>query len=246
MNKISFKQFIEESINDSGILKAIFVVGIPGAGKSYTVKQLSGTISPKIVNTDRSTEFLSKKFGIESNDHTWESFFRDKTKPMTVATLEGYINGMLPLFIDGTSNNAGNIMQRVGILKSFGYDVGMVFINTDLEVAKDRAMKRGTEIDRHVSAEFIEKVHAESEKNKEYFSGDFKFFKEVNNNPGELDDAAILKIFRAVSGFYAGEINNPIGQRIIGKMTETKQKYLVPEIFSTDELKKKISGWFSS
>ena len=35
---MSFEQFLlNESINDKGILKAIFIVGLPGAGKSYTV-----------------------------------------------------------------------------------------------------------------------------------------------------------------------------------------------------------------
>ena len=58
----SFKQFIiNESINDKGILKAIFVVGLPGSGKSYTVQRLRGTVSPVVVNTDKVAEFLSKK-----------------------------------------------------------------------------------------------------------------------------------------------------------------------------------------
>lgn len=243
---ITFKQYLEEGINDKGILKAVFVVGIPGAGKSYTVKQLTGSIAPKVVNTDKSTEFLSKKFGIESNDDTWKSFFRDRTKPMTMNTLAGYVNGMLPLFVDGTSNSASNILSRVGILESLGYDVGMVFINTNLDVAQERAAKRGAEIDRHVSTEFIDKVHKESEKNREYFKGKFGFFREVNNNPGEFDDAAILKAYRAVSSFYSGDVENPVGSRILEKMKESGAKYLVPDMFSKEELEKKVSGWFGS
>ena len=123
---MTFKQFIDESINDKGILKAVFVVGIPGAGKSYTIKQLTGGVAPKIVNTDKATEFLSKKFEIESNSETWKSFFRDKTRPMTTAMLTNYLNGMLPLFVDGTSNDVSNVLGRAGILESLGYDVGLL------------------------------------------------------------------------------------------------------------------------
>lgn len=241
---ITFKEYVTESINDRGILKALFIVGIPGAGKSYTVRQLSGAISPKVVNTDKATEFLSRKFQLPSNDETWKSFFKDRTKPLTTGMLASYLNGLLPLFVDGTSNNTANILNRAGILESLGYDVGMVFINTDLEVAKERAIKRGAEIDRHVSLDFIEKVHAEAEENREYFRGKFGFFKEVNNNPGELDDAAILKIFRQVAGFYNSEVENPVGKRLLETLRQEKSAYLVPTIMSKEALTKKAQAWY--
>lgn len=241
---MTFKQYIDESINDKGILKAVFVVGIPGAGKSYTIKQLGGAFSPKIVNTDKATEFLSKKFDIESNSETWKSFFRDRTRPMTVNMLTGYLNGMLPLFVDGTSNDVSNVLGRAGILESLGYDVGMCFVDTNLDVAKARALKRGDEIGRHVSSDFIEKVHALSQENKEYFKGKFSFFQEIKNNPGELDDSAIMKIYKQVSGFYSGEVQNPVGKRTLQKLKDNGEKYLVPEVFDMETLKKKVEGWY--
>lgn len=243
---ITFKEFISEGINDKGILKAVFVVGIPGAGKSYTVRQLGGTINPKVINTDKATEFLSRKFDMPSNETTWRAFFKDRTKPLTTKLLAGYLNGMLPLFVDGTSNDAGNIFNRAGILESLGYDVGMVFIDTSLDVAKERAAKRGAEIDRHVSVDFIEKVHAVSEENREYFKSKFKFYREVNNNPGELDDAAILQIYRKVASFYSEPVDNPVGKRTLQKLAESKEKYLIPSIFDKDELEKKVTGWYRS
>lgn len=243
---ITFKQYIAESINDKGIFKALFIVGIPGAGKSYTTSQLRGTISPKIVNTDRATEFLSKKFKIASNSETWRSFFRDRTRPITSGALNNYLNSMLPLFVDGTSNDVSNILGRAGILESIGYDVGMVFINTDLDVAIDRAKKRAQEIDRHVDEEFIKKVHEISEENKEYFKGKFSFFREVSNNPGELDDAAIAKIFKQVSSFYNEPVENIVGQRTLEKLREAKEGYLVPTVFKAEDLKKKAEGWYRS
>lgn len=241
---ITFKDFIHESINDKGILKAIFVVGIPGAGKSYTVSQLQGTVSPKVVNTDSATEYLSRKFNKPANSENWP-FFRDKSKHITGSRVANYLNSMLPLFVDGTSNDTSKINKRVGILKSIGYDVGMVFINTDIEVAKERAVSRALDINRTVDPAFIEKVHAESEQNKEYFKGEFKFFKEVSNNPGELDDAAILKIYRSVAGFYESPVTNPVGVRALEKLREAKSGYLVPTIFDKAHLEKEVTGWFN-
>jgi len=244
---ITFKEYMmTESINDKGILKALFVVGIPGAGKSYTVSKLHGAISPRVVNTDRSTEFLSKKYKIVSNSETWKSFFRDRTKPMTSESLFNYLNSMLPLFVDGTSNDASNILARAGLLESCGYDVGMVFVNVNLDVAIARAKERGEKINRHVDEDFIKKVHEESEINKEYFKGKFSFFREVSNNPGELDDEAIQKIYKQVSGFYAEPVDNPVGVRTLEHLRENKEAYLVPSVFEKADLQKKAQGWFRS
>lgn len=243
---ITFKQFMSESINDKGIMKALFVVGIPGAGKSYTVSQIKGSVSPKIVNSDISTEFLSKKLGVPANSENWKMLFRDNTKRMTRGLLTNYLNSMLPLFVDGTSNDLSNILGRAGILESVGYDVGMVFIETDLEVALDRAKKRGEEIDRHVDEDFIKKVHELSQENKTYFQNKFSFFREVNNNPGELNDQTIAKIFKQVQSFYNEPLENPVGIRTLEKLREGKETYLVPTVFEKDDLQKKVEAWFRS
>lgn len=235
---ITFKQFLDEGINDKGILKAVFVVGIPGSGKSYTISKLPG--GPRLVNTDRSTEYLASKFDIESNADTWKTFFRDKAKTMTTGLLKNYLNGMLPLFVDGTSSDASNVLNRAGLLESLGYDVGMVFIETDLDVAQQRAAQR----ERKVTPEFIEKVHAASQENKEYFAGKFSFFKTVKNNPGELDDAAMAAIFKQVAGFYDTPVKNPVGKRVIEKLTSSNEKLLVPTILDQGELDKKVEGWY--
>lgn len=242
---LSFKQYLLESSNDKGILKAVFVVGIPGAGKSYTVSKLKGSVSPVVVNTDRSTEFLSKKLKMPSNDETWK-IFRDDSRRMTINMLYNYLNSLLPLFVDGTSNDLSNILSRAGILESIGYDVGMVFINTSLATAQARAKKRGEEIGREVNPEFIEKVFNLSQDNKDYFKGKFEYFKEVSNDPGEFDDATILKTFKSVASFYNEPLKNPVGKRTLEKLLKTKNQYLIPEIFEANELKKKCTSWYRS
>lgn len=237
--KLTFKDFLGESINDKGILKAVFVVGIPGAGKSYTVKELKGSISPRIVNTDRATEFLAKTKNLMASSKTWP-VMRDSAHRITENALLNYLNGLLPLFIDGTSSNASSILQRAGILESLGYDVGMVFIDTPLDTALDRAAAR----ERKVDPEFIKQVHADSEANKKFFSSKFEFFKEVKNGHGELNDEALLEAYRKVSGFFTSPLLNPVGARTLEKLKAAKQGYLMPTILDKEELQKKISIWY--
>lgn len=49
---MNFSKFLTESINDKGKFKAIFIIGIPGSGKTYTISKLKGIISPRVINTD--------------------------------------------------------------------------------------------------------------------------------------------------------------------------------------------------
>lgn len=239
----TFKQFMAESINDRGIFKAIFVIGLPGAGKSYTIKKLKGSISPVIVNTDRASEYIGKKMGIKVSSQTWKTI-EDKTHTMTKSSLKNYINGMLPLFIDGTSNDASNILHRMGILESVGYDVGIVHVYADLETAKRRAKEREEKIGRAVDPEFIELVNTQSHDNARFLKTKVGFFREIQNNSDRLDDAEMLEAFKQTQAFFASPVKNPVGKRAMADIIAGKGKYMVPLIVTDEELDNKIQGWY--
>lgn len=241
---MNFKNFINESINDKGIFKAIFIVGIPGAGKTYTSSKLHGQVSPKIVNTDVAVEYISKKIKVESTLENWKSIFSDKSKTLTKKMLGNYLDSMLPLFIDGTSSDASNILSRAGLLESLGYDVGMVFINTDLDTSQKRAAERAIKIGRHVPEDFIKSVYEKSHENKEYFKSKFSFFKEINNSEGELTDEVLLDAYKNVQSFYESTIANPIGKRNVDLLRSEYEKYMVPSIITKEALLNKVEAWY--
>ena len=238
----TFRQYLDESINDKGILKAIFVVGLPGAGKSYTIKQLHGVVSPRIVNTDKAAEFLATKWGKIVTSTSWAQDFKDTAHRMTSNTLLGYVDGMLPLFVDGTSNDPSNILHRMGILKSLGYDIGVVFVNADVELAIERAAARAATSKREVDVEFIRKVARDNRANVSYLKNEASFYREITNN-GVLDDDVMQEAFTKVAGFFAAPVKNPIGSRMLDEMREKKVSYLSDMIPRT-VLAKKIEGWY--
>lgn len=240
---ITFKEFLSEGINDKGKFKAIFVIGLPGAGKSYTVKHMSGGVSPRIVNTDRAGEFLSKKVGKQLNSTTW-SEFKDSAHRITKRSLSQYINGMLPLFVDGTSNDVSNILHRIGILESLGYDVGVVFVKASLDTAIARAKERTKKSNRDVDEAFIRKVFALNEQNAEYLKGKVRFFKTVMNDGDSLTDVEMQKAYKAAMSFFDSPVNNPIGNRMIEQLKEKKQIMLSPGVISMEMLENKVEGWY--
>lgn len=239
----TFREFLQESINDKGAFKAIFVLGIPGAGKSYTIKHLSGQVQPRIVNTDKAAEYLSARVGKAITSGTWGEF-KDDSIRITKASLSNYINGVLPLFIDGTSNDASNLLHRMGILESLGYDVGIVHIKTSLQTAIKRANVRAEKIGRHVDKGFIRDVHSRNDKNMRFLKTKVSFFRQINNEDMQLDDETLLEAFRKTQGFFLSPIKNPIGQRLMQKMKDEKQSYLSPNIVPKEVLDRKIDGWY--
>ena len=62
---------IEEGVKDPGILKAVFLAGGPGSGKSFVAQGLFGIPSKvnvsayglKLVNQDKELERMLKKYG---------------------------------------------------------------------------------------------------------------------------------------------------------------------------------------
>jgi shikimate kinase len=252
---ITFKQYLDESINDKGLFKAIFVIGLPGSGKSYTITKLSGGVEPRIVNTDRAVEHLTgitkSKKNIRTDaktfdknedevDDQWTQDIADSAQRITVNTLTGYIDGMLPLFVDGTSNNVSRIMHRVGILESLGYDVGIVFVNATFETAVQRANNRR----RKVTQDFIKFVADQNAENVAYLKSKTTFFRQVDNDAGQLNDDALKKAYKSVQAFFSAPLKNPVGKRTLAKLEETKQKYLKPSIVTDDKLKQLVNGWY--
>jgi shikimate kinase len=229
---------LNEGINDKGIFKSIFMAGTPASGKSYVISKISGGVEPRIVNSDTWTEFLHVKAG------QWDSYV-DKVKILTKDQLSLYINSMLPLWVDGTSSSPPSIFRREGILKSLGYDTGMIWVTTDLETVLVRAREREEKIGRHVDEDFIRKVYNDIQKLKPYYKNHFDYFIEVHNNDGELTDEVLNKLFKSTTGFFNAPLDNPIGQTNRDKLVKENGKYLTDlPSYDMNNIKNITAGWF--
>lgn len=207
---------------------------------SFVKNKLGGGVEPRTVNSDTWTEFLGA--GAKGQ---W-GFFKDDIKRITSNQLAGYINSMLPLWIDGTSTNPGNTVSRKGMLEGFGYDTGMLWVNTSLDVAMERAVEREKKIGRHVDPDFIVKAWETVNKLKPYYKQHFKWFKEVNNNDGELTDAILMKLYKETHTFFTSPLHSELGKYYKEELTTSGGKYLIDlDNVTMDMIKQKVKGWFS-
>ena len=162
-NLDTFNDFINEGVNDPGILKAFFMAGGPGSGKSFVAAEIFGfpkeAVSSvsyrtglKLVNNDNAFEAGLKKYGLSAgelanyakDEEKWAEVMkiRDKSKGLTKRMQDSYISGRLGQVIDGTGKNFNKIRGHREMYQDFGYDTYMVFVNTSLEIALERNRTR--------------------------------------------------------------------------------------------------------
>ena len=204
-----------EGVNDPGILKAVFLAGGPGSGKTYIAKGLFGipdkiNVSQsgmKMVNSDKELKYLLNKFGFGTDlDALPDEVFRNLTDPtdpkysglrdfakdLTGERKKQYMNGRLGMIIDGTGDDFRKISSEKKELEAIGYDCYMIFVNTSLEVALQRNENR----DRILPEKIVRDSHRAVTQNLGGFQGLFggSNFLIVDNNE-HVDEEKAQKRF---------------------------------------------------
>ena len=231
-----------EGVYDPGILKAVFLAGGPGAGKSAVVDTVFNTTPEvksltstglKIVNSDSSFEYLLKKAGYSLDLGSLEddvfkkitsddpNSIRSRAKNIMLKQYENYKHGRLGVIIDGTGDDYSKISKQKKELEKLGYDCYMVFVNTTLEVAQQRNAFRSRKLPRKI----VDTIWKDVQKNMGKFQSSFKQnFTIIDNSedlrsktkPNKLNLAPF--ILKATARFIGKPIKNPIGKQWITLM----------------------------
>ncbi len=224
------KPILQEGINDPGILKAVFLAGGPGSGKTYVAKGLFGIperinvsqTGMKMVNSDKELKFLLNKYGFGTDlDSLPDEVFQNLTgdgpdasglrkfaKSLTKQRQKLYTEGRLGMIIDGTGDDYNKISAEKKELEEIGYDTFMIFVNTTLEVALERNENR----DRVLPRSIVEASHREVTKNIGGFQGLFggSNFLIVDNNQDLKEEQAQKRFNMLVKKGIGQFIRRPI------------------------------------
>jgi len=227
---------LTEGVNDKGVLKAVFMAGGPGSGKSYVARELFGipksinvsVAGLKTVNSDTEFEFLLKKYGFETvgggldidlwpkevfdtiaggDEDSKDMTVRKKAKLLTKARKEQYTNGRLGMIIDGTGHDYSKLSKEKLQLEQLGYDCYMIFVNTSLEVALQRNQERR----RSLPEDILTKSWKDVQNNLGKFQGLFGSNFAVVDNSKFLKPEAAQKKFGMITKKYISKfINKPV------------------------------------
>ena len=223
--EIATEDEIDEGVNDPHIFKAIFLAGGPGSGKSFVSKKLLGGTGLKVVNSDDVYEYLMTQQDLELKPEVIGSpqgqEIRSQAKKLIKSREQQYIDCRLGLVIDGTGKDPDLIERHANKLRSIGYDVGMIFVNTDLDMAQQRNLQRK----RQLPPEMVEEIWNNTQQNimkyQQIFKAD-KFF--IVDNSGGLEDPTRSKNFDKVYNNTQRFINAPVGKKATKWIENEKKK----------------------
>ena len=216
-------QDLQEGVYDPNILKAFFLAGGPGSGKSYVVKRGTGGLGLKIVNSDDVFEKYLKDAGLSlkmpKSEEEPRDKLRDRAKAVTKAKMGNYVEGRLGLIIDGTGKDYDKIAKQATQLKQLGYDVHMIFVNTSLETALERNAKRDRTVPRSVATKSWKTVQSNMGKFSQYFRQNFIV---VDNN--DSDEDVMGPVYKQVMSLAKKKVQNRTGLNWIqGELDKRKR-----------------------
>ena len=216
-------QELQEGVYDPNILKAFFLAGGPGSGKSYVVKRGTGGLGLKIVNSDDVLEKYIKDAGLSlkmpKSEEEPRDKLRDKAKAVTKARMGNYVEGRLGLIIDGTGKDYDKIAKQATGLKQLGYDVHMIFVNTSLETALKRNAKRDRTVPRSIATKSWKTVQSNMGKFSQYFRQNFIV---VDNN--DSDEDVMGPVYKQVMSLAKKKVQNKTGLNWIQTQLDMKRR----------------------
>ena len=214
---------LQEGVYDPNILKAFFLAGGPGSGKSYVVRRTTGGLGMKIVNSDDAFEKLLKDAGLSLKMPPEEEKPRDvvrgRAKALTKSRRDNYVEGRLGLIIDGTGKDFEKIAYQARELQGLGYDTHMIFVNTSLDTALERNAKRA----RSVPESLVVKSWNDVQKNIGKFSQFFRRnFVVVDNN--DADEEVFGKVYKQIMNLAKAKVQNSLGRQWIANELSKKRR----------------------
>jgi hypothetical protein len=228
---------LQEGINDKNILKGMLLAGGPGSGKSFIVDEVIGKAGPVsglgvvLISSDLFFENQLEKAGLPklidlNNPHQYvlQMAERDIAKALTRSKLRNILNGMLPILIDGTGQNGSKVLRQKMALENIGYDVGMLFVDTSLEVSLERNARRSRTLDEKIVIEAWNKAHANKAAFKSAFGSNFYEIENSKVLEGSELNSFRSRLFKMGKRFYESPLKNPRGKELLSVMNAVSAK----------------------
>jgi len=216
-----------EGVDDPAIFKAVFLAGGPGSGKSFIVGKTGlPALGLKVINSDDAYEAAMKKAGMEMSPENIFSVqgqdIRGRAKALTGKKQARYLMGRLGVVVDGTGKEFDKVKKQAQAMKALGYDVAMIFVNTDLETAISRDKAR----QRTIGEKEVTKYWKEVQRNIGAFQ---TFFGKpnmliVDNSDGKDYQKETLRAYKDVRKFLDKPPENAKAKSWIKKEREKKKR----------------------
>lgn len=220
---------LTEGVKDKAALKFIFLAGGAGSGKTHTANKLFG-IDPdvsfskdglKMVSFDKIFEKMLEHEGYpkDLNQIPSESLgrvmsshpnsVRSRARTVMKRQMSNMAKNQTGMIFDGTGQSAWTYIDRKQEMEELGYDVYLVFVDTDLNTALERNAKRERKLPDSEIKKIWHSVSSNKNTFKKYFGNNMVV---VNNNTDAPVDLALQP---TIDQFVNEPIKNRIGKQLL-------------------------------
>lgn len=247
----SLVTLIGEGLDDPYILKAVFVVGAGGSGKSTIADEMFGGRGLKRIDQDAHLERITLAKGKTLADVGVSYTDFKKAQGLARKERDQYASRRLGLVIDATGWEYRRVAEPMKRLRDeFGYDCTMVFVTTSLDTAFDRNDARGDSGGRKVPDHAIARAHKGVHANllayrKLFGRGNLIVVKNDEDlSPEEWQSSIAPELYRIGSKLLDRPLKNTVGrkwvkQQVRGVKVETADRptIVIPAgLFAGDSL----------
>ena len=224
----SYSQILTEGVYDQGIFKAFFMAGGPGSGKSFVTNSVTSGLGMKLVNSDVHFERMLKQVNLSLSMPYSEQYFRDmirgRAKSLTNRQIDSYVEGRLGMVVDATGRDYKIIHYQVSLLKQLGYDCYMIFVNTSLDVAKERNKTRSRQVPEFYLVKSWETVQSNMGKFQRLFGMSNFIIVDNNKSESELVTLTMSKASKIVRQKMKAPIQSHIAKRWIAREMASRKR----------------------
>jgi dephospho-CoA kinase len=212
MRGISFSNWLRLNESSGNLLKAVFMLGGTGVGKSYAFQFFEGAGFHPVQSDRFFSQYLQQaNISLKNIDlkDTQAQDAWDRASNDTRQQMLGHMEGMQPFVYETTGRNMVNVFEAKKALEQAGYDVYGVAISAPLQLAMQRNISRGEQGDRSVNKGEVKQIHREVKDNlpiyKQLFGNNWF---EVSND-GTNDFAGQLQ--QVVQKITSTPVQNKVG-----------------------------------
>lgn len=227
-NFLDFKVILQEGVFDKNILKAFFLAGGPGSGKSFVTKNAFAGTGLKFVNSDRAFENNLKQANLSMKMPDEEAYFRDllrkRAKSVTNRMMDNYVEGRLGLVIDGTARDYDLVSSQFQSLTGLGYDCYMIFINTTLNVALERNQTRSRSVPEYIVKKSWDTVQSNIGQYQRLFGLSNFIIIDNNKSEQELINQTLNRANKLIGQYLKTPVKNYIGKNWISKELQIRKR----------------------
>jgi hypothetical protein len=174
----------------------------------------------KLINNDAAFEKYLQDAGLDPADpdviaSPQGQKIRDKANRITKSLLAMHLGQKLGLVIDGTGKDYAKISKQAQTLRKLGYEVGMIFVNTDLETAINRNKSR----ERGLPDPLVTSMWKDVQNNIGRFHNFFgRNMFVVDNSEGSDTNGVILNMYKRMQEFADSPHTSPVAKNWIKKI----------------------------